>query len=387
MPKKDLELGSTKASRKPSRAATLIAGAAIASISVLLSLVIAEAGFRIANGVSLLETHNWRLEGVRTKRIGDRAIPDTALGWTLQPFYRSEGFNTIDYGIRRNFDEERLRPKSVLAVGDSFTEGFDEVVDAATWPAHLEKKLGMPVVNAGVAGYATDQIIIRAEQLLPIVDPKTLIIGFTEVDISRAALSEAGAPKPYFTVENGQLVYHPPGPLDAKTSESFFGSAVRGAFGYSFLANYLISRLAPKFWYPTEAAVYKEVENNAVDVTCRLLQRLKRQTDEMKIRLILFLQYGGELVLEEPDIVDDMHEVTACAQKTGIQLVDQFAPLKALTNGNSDAVAEYYVVHEEEFGHMSSKGNEHAAQLLAQAIRNEHTPLNATLENDKPLQN
>lgn len=367
----------------------VLAGAFIASISIVLSLLIAEAGFRVVNGVSLLDARSWRLDGVRTKRIGDRAIADAKLGWTLESDYRSDGFNTIDYGIRRNFDEKHMRPESILAVGDSFTEGFDEVIDKETWPAHLEDKLGVPVVNGGVAGYATDQIILRAEELLPIVRPKTLIIGFTEVDISRAALSDAGAPKPYFSVENNTLIFHPPGPLDPKIKKSVLGSAVRGVLGYSYLADHLMSRLSPKFWYPTEASVYKEVENDSLDVTCRLLDRLKRQTDEEKIRLLLFLQYGGELVLEEPVIVEDMRGVTVCAEKIGIEVVDQFAPLKALTNGNPDRVAEYYVLHGEEFGHMSSKGNEHAAQLLAEAIKTKPTPSSDTAQNSdvKPLQN
>ncbi len=383
-PEKDISEEPNKPHR---RGAAILAGFIIASLSILLSLLIAEGGFRIANGTPLLDSRNWRLDGIRTKRIGDRAIPNPKLGWTLQPDYRSEGFNTIEHGIRQNFDEQTVRTGSILAVGDSFTEGFEEVVDANTWPAHLEKKLGVPVINGGVAGYATDQIVLRAEQLLPLIDPKTLIIGFTEVDISRAALAEAGAPKPYFSVENNQLIYHPPGPLVAKIKESLVGSAVRSVLGYSFLANHLMSRLAPKFWYPSEASVYEEVENNPIDVTCRLLQRLKNKTDQEKIRLLLFLQYGGELVLEEPAIVDDMRVVADCAQKYGIEIVDQFAPLKKLTGGNPHAVAEYYVLHGEEFGHMSSKGNEHAANLLLEAINQKRSPLNAAPEDEKPLQN
>ena len=322
-------------------------------------------------------------------RKGSATEPFQIRNWAgrSNPITGAKGFNTIGHGIRRNFDEQAVRTGSILAVGDSFTEGFEEVTDANTWPAHLEKKLGAPVLNGGVAGYATDQIILRAEQLLPLIDPKTLIIGFTEIDISRAALSEAGAPKPYFTVENDKLIYHPPGPFDAKIKESLIGSAVRSVLGYSFLANHLMSRLAPEFWYPSEASVYEEVENNPLDVTCRLLQGLKNKTDREKIRLLLFLQYGGELVLEEPAIVDDMRIVTDCARNYGIEVVDQFVPLKELTNGNPHAVAEYYVLHGEEFGHMSSKGNEHAANLLVEAINRERSPLNTALEDEKPLQN
>ncbi len=375
------------ASGKQGRAAALAAGAAMVLVSVLATIFFMEAGFRIVSGQSVTEFRNWRLDNVRTKRIGDRAIPDPQLGWTLRADHRTPRFNTIDHGVRRNFDEDGIRQGGVLAVGDSFTEGFDEVVDAETWPSHLETKLGVPVVNAGVAGYASDQIILRAEQLIPIVTPRTLIVGLTEVDISRAALSEAGAPKPYFTVENDELIYHPPGPLDAKTDEGAVRSALRKALGYSLLADHLLSRLAPKFWYPAEASVYREVINNPVDITCRLLKRLKRMTDTRKIQLLLFLQYGGELVLEEPEIVYDMRDVTLCARESEIEVVDQFAPLKALTNSNPVAVAEYYVLHNGEFGHMSSKGNDHAASLLAEAIKRLQLPANATLRNDNTLQN
>jgi lysophospholipase L1-like esterase len=366
--------------------AALLANMLILTVSILVSLLIAEAGFRLSQGVSLVDGKNWRMEGVRTKRIGDRAIYDPVLGWTLQPGYRSDGFNTIGEGVRRNFDETEVRTGAILAVGDSFTEGFEEVDDAGTWPAHLEKLIGQPVVNAGVAGYATDQIVLRAERLLPVIKPKTLLIGFTDADIERAAMSEAGAPKPYFTVENEKLVYHPPAPLDPPIEESALGSALRSVLGHSALANHLLSRLAPKFWYPREADVYEEVENDAVAVTCLLLRRLKQTADKRQTRLLLFLQYGGDAVLNETGIGEDMQLLTECAQQAGIEVADQFQSLKALTQGNPDRVAEYYVFENDEYGHMTSKGNAHAAELLAKALK-EGSPLNAALEKTGPLPN
>ncbi|WP_088343294.1 MULTISPECIES: hypothetical protein [Rhodomicrobium] len=366
--------------------ASLAANGLIIFASILVSLLIAEAGYRVATGIALFDPTDWRADNFRFSRIGDRAIPDPLLGWTLKDNYRGNGFTTTSrYGARRNFDETELRTGGILAVGDSFTEGFDQVTDSETWPAHLEKTLGTPVVNGAVAGYATDQIILRAEQLLPVVEPKTLIVGFTEVDIYRSALSESGAPKPYFTIEDGGLVYHPPGPIDPMDKESVLGSALRDVLGHSALGNYVFSRLTPDFWYPSEASVYHEVENQPIDITCLLLGRLKQKTQEKGVRMLLFLQYGGEIVLEEPGIVPDMKIVTECAQKAGIQVVDQFAPLKALTHGTPDLVAEYYTQYENgEFGHMSSKGNEHAASVLAQALKAvEPAPVNAQLEKEK----
>lgn len=349
----------------------------VLTLSIVVSLVIAEIGFRLVMGVPILDGTDWRAEGVQSTRTGDRAIADPLLGWTLMPHYRTDGFNTIDHGFRRNFDEKDVRTGATLAVGDSFTEGFDEVDDANTWPAHLEKMTGTPVVNAGVAGYGTDQIILRAEQLLPIVKPKTLIIGFFNDDINRTGLSESGAPKPHFTTANGELIYHPPGPLEKSEEESLIGKTLRAVLGYSALSDHLFARLTPEFWYP-KGSLFEEVQNDPIDITCKLLTRLKRQTDDNQIRLLLFMQYGGELVLEEPVIVADMQKITECSEKAGIQVVDQFAPLQALTRGNSELVTQYYTPYGKEFGHMTPKGNEHAAELLNIALKQATPPQNVT---------
>ncbi len=381
--------GATAPQKSAGRTAAIATNVTILLISLLVSLFIAEAGYRLANGISLLDQSNWRERGVRVKRIGDRALYDLKLGWALKPGYRSDRFNTIAFGIRRNFAEAEVRTGSILAAGDSFTEGFDVVKDDGTWPAHLEKILGQPVVNGGVAGYATDQIILRAEQLLPIIQPKTLVVGFTNVDFSRAAMSEAGAPKPYFTVENDQLVYHAPAPLDPKSNETVIGTALRSALSYSALSNRLLSRLTPRFWYPREAAVYTEVPNDPFRITCLLLQRLKRETDASQVKLLLFLQYDGELVLEEPDRTWDMQTITQCAQAAGIQVADQFASLKALTHGNPDLVDQYYSDDGDAYGHMTSKGNEQAATVLAEALKSPPVagPVDAAADRKEPLPN
>jgi hypothetical protein len=81
------------------------------------------------------------------------------------------------------------------------------------------------------------------------------------------------------------------------------------------------------------------------------------------------------LILEEPAAGSDMTKVAECGRAAGIQVVDQFAPLQALTRGDRDLVALHYSVEDGEFGHMTSKGNEHAAQLLAGALKDQaHTP-------------
>ena len=91
--------------------------------------------------------------------------------------------------------------------------------DDETWPAQLEGLAGAAVLNAGVPGYAADQIVLRAEQLLPLVRPKTLIVALAADEIARVGFASFGAPKPYFTLENGGLKVHPPAPPAAPQAQ------------------------------------------------------------------------------------------------------------------------------------------------------------------------
>ena len=102
----------------------------------------------------------------------------------------------MGYGIRKNGpNDDLLRSGGVLAVGDSFTAG-SETADEDTWPAQLERIIHRPVVNGGVGGYGSDQIVMRAEKLLPIVRPQVLLVGMLDLDILRAGYSSFGRQAP-----------------------------------------------------------------------------------------------------------------------------------------------------------------------------------------------
>ncbi len=68
-----------------------------------------------------------------------------------------------------------LQKEAILVVGDSFGLGSD-VIDAETWPAYLERMVGTQVINAAVGGYALDQIVLRAEDLVPLLRPRMLLV-------------------------------------------------------------------------------------------------------------------------------------------------------------------------------------------------------------------
>jgi hypothetical protein len=362
-----LEAGDKMSGRSSLRAANL----ALLLLSLVTSLVLVEVGYRWAAGLPVFKLINWRTDQVSNNWLGERAAFDPVIGWSLKPWTTVDYYQTIDHGIRRNFGESVVRTGAVLAVGDSFTEGW-EVDDDESWPAVLEKSTGVPIVNAGVGGYGTDQIIMRAEQLLPIVKPKVLVIGFLQSDIYRSGHSIFGAPKPWFSVENDALRYHAPEPLEPRVPGVLASAAyaLRDALGYFAIADYLLARLDPDYWYAEGSQVhYRKADIDEADVTCRLLKRVKAQADQDGIRTLLFMQYYAAIVLEADKPPRDAQQVMACAQQMGIRVVDQFASLRRLLAIERHPVDAYYMRSGETYGHMSAKGNQHAAQLLASALQ------------------
>ena len=345
----------------------------LAAVSMVVALLVLEFGYRIAVGVAPFKLANWRVEGVQINRLGERALFDPVLGWTLRSGYVSDDHHTLEHGIRRNFRETAIRTGQILAVGDSYTEGW-EVDDANTWPAHLERMTGRPVLNAGVGGYGTDQIVLRAEQLLPIVRPKILVVGFLEFDIFRSAHSHFGAPKPYFTLEKGELRYHPPAPLELRQRGGWLAGVaghLRAALGYSALASHLLARLAPGYWYGPDGPEIRRIDADPVAVTCALLGRLKKRVDQEEIRMLLFMQHYALAIIESDRPSENARRVVECARGMGIAVVDQFDSLRALAAADRNALWKYYVTKGEMFTHMTSAGNGHAAGLLAKALAQE----------------
>jgi len=343
-------------------------------ISVLAPLLAVELGYRLVAGLPLLKLANWRTEHVVMVNLGElKAIPDPVLGWTNKSSsYNEDGYTTLEHGVRKNFDETTIRTGGMLAAGDSFTEGW-EVKDHESWPAVIEKLTSVPVVNAGTGGYGADQTILRAEQMLPIVKPNILLIGFHEIAITRAGHTAFGAPKPYFTFDNGELRYHPATfvqPREKNTIAWKTAYGIREALGYSAFADYLLSRINPNFWHgDPDRDLYQRSGADEVDVTCALLQRLKSRADQDSIHMILVLQYYATLILESDRPCPYSQAVAACARDVGIRVVDQFAPLHAIVAAGGPAIIrDYYWLTDGVFGHMTAKGNEHVANLIHAAL-------------------
>lgn len=332
-----------------------------------------ELGFRAWSGVAVFQLVDWRrahLQRAEANEATGAAIYDATLGWTMRAGYASADMNLIDQGVRKNgAGDTALRTGGILAVGDSFTAG-SQVNDAETWPAQLEALTGVPVVNAAVGGYGIDQMVLRAEQLLPAVRPRVLIVGTQDQGILRVGFSSYGRPKPYFTIEQGALVAHnQPAPrydVDPETEPLWLR-----LLGYSYVADQLMGLHDPAAWYTQDGQRF--IKAPAVDdagVSCRMLERLKATTDREQIRLALLLQYGGNIA-QWPEPPPYAARVSACARAAGLLVIDEFASLKRIADRSIDEFKSYYVLMPDPaqpYGHMSAKGNHHVASLIAEAL-------------------
>lgn len=144
---------------------------------------------------------------------------DSELGWTNRLSSRSAdgrvSFNTL--GARGTREYARQRPSGaqrIVAFGDSYTFG-DEVADAEAWPAQLEGlDPAIEVLNFGVAGYGTDQALLRFRRDGRGFEADVALLGMLIENIGRNVnryrplyypSSGSCAAKPRFILDGGVL--------------------------------------------------------------------------------------------------------------------------------------------------------------------------------------
>lgn len=351
----------------------IAARTALVVASLLVGGMLVEAGLRIADGVGLFATDNFIIRRLdNTRQEGGAGIYDPLLGWTLKANYQAgtpeNGFTTGEFGVRMNGFEIRPVPRGgILAVGDSFTAG-SEVGDDQSWPAHLERILGEPVVNAASGAWGVDQMVLRAEQLIPELEPHALIVGILDQDILRNDYVLYGAYKPYFVIENGALALEgTPAPRMTGTMGEL--GRLRSILGHFYTVDWAMRRLGlAERWY-LDSLRYRKVQDRGPEISCLLMKRLAELKAKTGIRVVVLFEYGGNFVLESPSPADWTLPVVDCARAEGLEVLDAFAALKALATSDPRAFRELYVIHEGEvYGHMSSTGNRFIAELLKEAF-------------------
>jgi len=341
--------------------------------SVAITLLALEAVARIIDGVPLLSTENFVARNLDAIHTGGASLYDAETGWVQAPNYnRKLGafvFTTGAYGVRMPTEQIRPLPEgAVLVVGDSFAVG-SEVPNRSSWPAQLEKMIGRPVINAAVGGFAPDQTVLRAEELVPRLRPRVLLMELAAHFSMVTSYSVfSGAPKPYFTIENGALVrQNDPVPRRA-ASVSDIGW-LRGIFGYSYLAYFAMIRTNSLQWWVAGDLQYKREYDNdeALQVTCLLVKRLAALRDQYGIRVGIVVEHGGPFALD-PALPWYAKRVDDCAMDQKLELVDAFDALHAIYEKKGlEAYFRLWIMHDNNraYGHMSDEGNRLIASLVA----------------------
>jgi hypothetical protein len=362
------------------RAKALLANIVLFLVTCVVCVTALEFGFRAYSGVPLFAFKNWRSAHVLAMEAAPFVQYDPVLGWIHQAYFSSPSFNTIAYGVRKNHpSDQTIRTGGILVVGDSFTAGSD-VSDSESWPAQLEDIVGVPVINAAIGSYGIDQMMLRAEMLLPVVRPKVVVLG-SEQAIGVTGYSSFAWSKPYFTLQDGKLVPHND-PVPPPGSDRRQVRRLKRILSYSYLADQLMTKYAPLYWFSDADKQWTTVPIDDAAVSCALLSRLKSDVEAYDARLIVLLQHGGDANIKgEPE-----HDVlvAGCAQRMGITVADEYDKLHALAQHPEEFASLYHRANASApYGHMTAKGNGIVAGLVAAALRQAPASISAEGEASK----
>jgi lysophospholipase L1-like esterase len=356
-----------------SRSRQTIASVVTAVIATLFALGLCELGLRLWDGIplQLIDIVAHKATFVTTQLATDY---DPLLGWRHRANLPGPSLVTGEYGTRMNSAEIKpLTSNAILAVGDSFTAG-SEVDEHQTYSAQLETITGWPVINGGVGGYGTDQMILAAERFIPLLHPAMVVVGILDNDISRSGYrTYGGAPKPWFEVKpDGALVHHnnpvpPPVPRDQNGSAPWFA--------YSDLAIWTMGRLRGRSdLLAIRAELYEPANNDPVAVSCALLRRLQRTAEAEHIRLLVLMIYGGIddiSILERSFQRQQAVAVAGCARAANIETLDLWEELARLSREEPSRYRDLYHRYgprQDGWGHMTAAGNALIARQIAQRL-------------------
>ena len=341
-------------------------GLALAFLTVVICLLAAEMALRLRRSTDLL----WRfpnfiqldLKSDESERPQLRY--DRVLGWDLQPgasgllagkpiTISAEGFRNHTPAVGADAGA------SILAVGDSYTEGY-AVADDETWPAHLERLSGRRVLAAGVRDYGLDQMVLKAERLVPVLRPGTVVLAFIASDIDRAGRASRNMRyKPYFAVSGDGLelrnVPVPTAPVPGPDMP------IRRVLGHSYLLHFVMSRLG----------AYELWRGDTVDsgqdsdlVACRLMARfaMLAQREKVEALVVGFPRYED---WAWPKNGERQHRRVAavldCARRAGLK-----------THNTKEAFVKAGVAEDPQSffsdWHFNDRANALAARLIASVL-------------------
>lgn len=255
----------------------------------------------------------------RARGGGEGIRSDALLGWTNIPGARVLVGSDADkvevvFNARGLRGPERPYEKTsarVLLLGDGFAEGYS-VAEANTTRAVLERRLeerGCPseVLNAGVAGYSTDQAFLLYARDAHRYRADVVVLFFSSNDLYHNVRGRPG--KPHFDVQGESLVLRPDpfprppsleqvrsGELDLTSRYPFRGSAVLRLLSNTTIEHApalhrLLGRVGVVEWGPPPPELWpygpRPETKDMWRVTAALLAELRAAVEASGGRLVL----------------------------------------------------------------------------------------------------
>ncbi len=306
------------------------------------------------------------------RRYLDRArgpdVYSSRLGWRLRPGYQGPvhdvwtTINASGYRGREHAGPPAPGRTRVVMLGDSITFGH-RLADEQTFPAVLEARSPLlEVVNLGVEGYGTDQeLLVLLDEGLRL-SPHVVVLNFCPNDVLNNALDkdhqDGRTPKPYFTLEAGELRLH-----DAHVRLS----PLRGLAQWLADESHLFTRigdLVPAL--AVERRGFDEALDTAprsrrpeaVDLTVHLIRRIAAVATQAGAGFLLVMHADEPGLLQQSGLTS---RVTGSPALAGLRVLDMAERFRALGLPKRDLLLDYQ-------GHLTPLGSRIAAYEIERAL-------------------
>jgi len=276
---------------------------------------------RLALGLGLLTASGLLCVAVleMVLRVGDLQgdqlfHPHPELGWVHRPSF--SGIYVSPRATNRiHFDEDgfvyraperptRTADRRLLVLGDSFTECAQVPYDAS-WPVLAASALetdgaDWDVVNGGVSGYGTDQVLTLLREVGDAVDPDVVLVllftgnDLTDNDPELYARVGLGLPKPHLVAEGDGLRPIPGPPIATGPAVAVKNWFRDHSLAYLFVRDGLQrirtlgrtdaggDRVLPAHWIVYRVPTPPEV-SRAAETTRRILVELRAEADRLGV--------------------------------------------------------------------------------------------------------
>jgi hypothetical protein len=348
-----------------------VTGVIRALVWVFAAVVLLELVARIVSGVFVFSIDNLVARDLSPLRWASGPfIFDDKLGWRLKPrqlYPGASGKLSIGaFGLRgASVDSNRVPQHAVLAVGEAHTLGIN-LDDAETWPAQLGSMRGDPVLNGSSWEWGFDQIVLRAEELIPRLRPKTLLIGLRLNAIAATDYKLLGLGyKPYFDVVEGKLVLAgAPVPLvrarDAGWPQSLLGySQLVNKFVRTKPGTWVARKVLHRDWVEYSKRAHPDDETQRI--SCLLADRLAALKRQYDMRVVVVIEHAAAELLAPPSseawLID-------CIRDSGLEVVDTDQTLRAMVRDDRQAFRKLWQGEGESYGPPNAAGGAFVAGLV-----------------------